>query len=234
MTIALCLDAGDLKSYAGGLTWKDTSGLKSDVTAGGSTDPVFHGDIGRLSAGERWRFSGSGRFTAAANPTVIEQFHKNSAVGTIIAWVKLASAVTQGFIGTNAADATGTKIGFALRTTGGGLLQWFVTNGVPGLAASISGPAVTTGQWIMVSVAINEATPLTTLGADTTFGTSAVAYTTPSAAAATHVFQVGAAGNNTGSLASGSEMGGMLIFDVALTQAQITEIYNESKGRRGL
>lgn len=92
--LQLCLDAGDAASYDGSSqTWTDRSGngysfYRGSGSGADAADPTFNGTSGNQTASEYFSFDGADLFTLnQANPSWVNNAHKNSAQLTIAAWV---------------------------------------------------------------------------------------------------------------------------------------------------
>ncbi len=91
--LQLCLDAGDAASYASGQVWSDVSGNGYHFNRGtgsgaDAADPTFNGTAGNMSSSEFWSFDGGDYFTLGqANPTWVNNLHKDSAKFAMAGWL---------------------------------------------------------------------------------------------------------------------------------------------------
>lgn len=238
--LKLCLDAGDSSSYSGaGQPWLDTSGNGFDFNRGATSgaegsDPTFNGTAGGLSASEFMSFDGGDYFRYdSANETWMHNLHKDNAALTAFFWAY--GAGTDSLCGTN--GNVNTNIGMFLRAaTGTGNIQFQVTNGGAGAALSKTTAALgyTASQWNFVGITYDEAAGAGTINCNGTTEAVSGGYTTPSAANATFTMELGARGNAQSLFAAGGRMGGLAMFDAALSAAQLMSIFNETRGRYGI
>lgn len=236
----LCLDAGDINSYASGQTWKDTSGNGSDFYRGSgsgsdSADPTFQGTPGNLSANEYFSVDGSDEFTfIGANPSWVNNMHKAAQTQTVLMWAYVAStgADSEALI----ADASGGSpgFGFYIRTTAN--LAWVIENGTTNDVQD-SGRAVSTGAWHLLGVAVTNTNGSTTTwqidGSSTTQTNSLAITPSASAAPAPPTIAAGISGY-LGNLTNGSRIGAVMVWSSLLTGTNMTAIYNATKSRYGL
>jgi hypothetical protein len=238
--LRLCLDAGDVNSYASGQKWLDTSGNGYDFFMGvsGSTessDPVFTGVPGALSANEYWACDSDAVFTYdSANETWMNNIHKDGAQFTVLAWIYLTSygaAASQCIFGTlgNAANR-GVQFRVDVST---GLLSLQVGNGTTADSFVSSGAAVGLSGWHLVGVTISENGGASGgqfyLDGAVNGAAFNPGYTSPSASNATFPMQVAAEGNSTRPLGlnGAARIGFLGIWEgTTLSAAQIAAIYN--------
>ena len=239
--LKLCLDAGDVVSYASGQSWLDRSGNGHDFFLGAdgsatATDPTFNGIAGNKSSNEYFSFDGGDYFTYdTTNETWMENIHKDNAIFTICAWVYFAAAGDTGTIFGDRGAAAG-NTGFIFRKAVGDVLAFNVQNaGAAVLALSTVG-TVPTG-WTFAAISFNEATGANgaSLIVNTTEELFTSTYSSPSAGAASFTMQIAAGGNVAGVFVNNARLGGLMAWEgTALTMAQIMTIYQATRGRYGV
>lgn len=238
--LQLCLDAGDAASYTSGKKWLDVSGNGADFHVGSSasttgTEPTFNGTPGADSS--YWGFDGTDYFTYdSSNETWMNNLHKDNAAFTLLMWARFPSVASLRLMGTG--NTSGTDVGVTWGTTAGGLLNHAVLNGA-GSARAFNGTATTTvtaDEWQMLSWSHNEAAGAAgaIIGRNATTETASSTYTSPSSSAATYTMKIGANGQPSGRLPSGSRIGMFLAWSAALTAEQIGQIYTETRSRFGV
>jgi hypothetical protein len=235
--LKLCLDAGDAASYTSGQSWLDRSGGGYDffLGAGGSADgadPTFNGTPGGLSSSEYFSFDGGDNFTYdTTNETWMQNLHKDNAAFWMMAWVYFGGTQC-GIMGTG---ADSTDIGVNVFTDGSRRLRLRVGRGGSNALAEQRSDSISDSTWVLTSVLVNEASSSVVLGVNDNFQSFASAYSSPSASNAAHTMQLGATGNNTNRLKSGSRMAGMMMGEGGvLTTAQVTNFYEATRGRFGV
>lgn len=241
--LKLCLDAGDENSYTSGQKWLDVSGGGYDFYRGAGSssegsDPTFNGSVGGQSSSEYWSFDGGDYFTYdTSNETWMENFHKNNAVITIAAWVYMASIGNlQVIFGNNLTDAL---IGFGFCVNSTGLLRYVVTEGHAGTPSFVDGSlSVPTGQWSFVGLSLTEATGAggAVFQVNGTQETVSSTYSSPSSSSATFTTAIGIAADPPPLyIRNGGRVADLSVWEgVALTAAELTSLYNATKGKFGL
>lgn len=239
--LQLCLDAGDAASYDPAVqttNWLDTSGNGYDFFRGvdGSataTDPTFNGNAGGKSSAEYWSFDGGDNFRYdTTNEAWMDALHKDSAAFTLAAWVYPGSAASQSLFGTSGSSASSIGIAwFANASNGNGNLT--IANGTGTFARSLTqNVGVVASAWQFLAVSVDEGASVGfhfrngTKGAD-----ASVSYTTPSASAATRTAEIAATGNGTGPMTNTSRMAMLSGWSRALSAAELTAIFNATRGR---
>jgi hypothetical protein len=236
--LKLCLDAGDANSYGGsGQPWLDRSGNGYDFNRGTTSgaeasDPTFNGSAGALSSAEYWSFDGGDLFTYdSANETWMNNLHKDGAAFTFCGWHNIANnvGVTNGLFGTRSTSAGNTGVLNFIGPAADLQYVFRVQNAgtqVLNLATSWTGSL---GQWTFHAVSHDESTGNGFIQIDGTANAVSGTNSSPSAGAASHTLQLGAAGNSFIPLSSGSLMAFCAFWEgVALTEAQVLAIYNAS------
>jgi hypothetical protein len=235
--LKLCLDAGDAISYTSGQTWADRSGngydfVRGTTSASQATDPTFNGSAGGKSSSEYWSFDGGDYFTLGqANPTWINNIHKNNAQFTLACWVYLGSSGTGVFCGDYIATGSPMFNWYASSLT---KLSIAVSDGSSFVFDQTMSATISTGVWTFVAVTLNEAANTMTLQVDGTQETFACTYSGPSASNAGNILKIGADGDGAFPLVSGSRLHSFMAWEgTALSAAQILSLYDATKLRFG-
>lgn len=246
--LKLSLDVGSGGSYAGGQSWLDESGNANHfflgaTNSGESTDPTFNGTAGRASGSEFWSLDGGDYFRfSAANPTWVENIHKDGAKFTYIAVLQFngvpSAGVSRGVLGTLGND--GTKVGHQFQVTDLGAIRfqnW--NNSTQCLSALTADGVVSQSAWHFLAVSIDE-----NAGASGGFfyldGAQVGAafdpsYTTPSAAASAYTMELGGVGNGQRLLTNTDRIAIAAAWEgVALNTTQLNQIFQALRGRFGI
>lgn len=239
----LCLDAGDALSYTSGQTFDDRGAGGYDFMFGSETgspstgdEPTFTGSAGDLAA---YMAMGGNDFFRyqTTNEAWMNALHQDSALFTIIVGHYLkASTGQQGLVGTirDGSNAPGVRLQF----TSNEKLLFVVKRGGGDALLATADDASTTDAWHVSAVSIDEATgsgagllwqdgAALDVSAASSFDAT---YTSPSASDATDTMEVGAAGNGTIPLVSGSRVGFAAVIGAALNESQLNAIYSELVG----
>lgn len=244
--LKLCLDAGDSASYDPAIQtnkWLDTSGNGFDFFRGSGTgsdteDPTFNGSAGNLSINEYWSFDGGDYFTYdTTNETWMNNLHKN--------WVQVSALIIgefpntanpQAWFGTNG-DAGSTRVGARFQINGSEVIQYAINNGSTAAQIVVNGGTLNPiGSTVIVGFNYNESTSISNVQCNGVGASETVtAITFPSASNATYTMQIGASGNAQRPLANTAKLYCIAIWEgTALTETNLTDLYNEIKGRFGL
>lgn len=235
--LQVCLDAGDASSYTSGTQWRDRSGNAYDFDFGATTAaPTFNGVAGTLSSAEYMSLDGGDYFTyEAANPAWVDTLHKDNATWTFAAWVYPAvlSAV-QRFSGTGQGAMAGT--GVEVGCNGSGALMASVRAGGSNALNTTTGGTLSTGAWQFVAWSLNEAGGGTGLNIalNGTITNASATYSSPSAAAAGQILQVGACGNNALRVEAGFRMAQVAWWSRALSSPELNLLFQATRGRFGV
>ncbi|MEZ2329972.1 hypothetical protein AB6802_09625 [Mesorhizobium sp. RCC_202] len=235
----LILDAGDAASYASGQSWNDTSGNNYHFILGATnsaeaSDPTFNGNAGRLSANEFWNFDGADYFTLGqANPTWVNNLHKDGAQFAMCAWLQFASLNDSNLIFGTLGNS-GANVGIRFRGNVSGKL-----NMVPGSSQTQfnSTLSYSIGIWQFVALSINEnggasAGIWRCNGTSETFNPN---YSGPSASNANSTAQIGAQGAATTPFPNGTKLGMLAAFEGAvISDASLAAIYAATRRRYGV
>lgn len=236
--LELCLDAGDLNSYASGQTWEDVSGngydfLRGTTSSSQSNDPTFNGTPGDQSSSEYWSFDGGDYFTLGqANPTWVNNVHKNNATVTFASWIYLGSTGDGTFCGTYS-GGVGTP-SFTWYPSSANKLGFSAGNGTDLVIDVRTVATIGSSAWAFVAVSIDEAGNSAILQINATQENFAGAYASPSSSNAGATIKIGADGDTTFPLDSGSRMGGFMAWSTALSAVQLTAVYDATRGKFGL
>lgn len=233
----LCLDAGDLNSYASGTVWKDVSGNGCDFNFGGGTAaPVFNGIPGALTRDEFFSFSGSQYFSlAGSNPSWMNALHMDNATFSLITWLYVGGHAATGHLcGTSGSNNA--NVGVEINITTNPFLS-IIGRGAIATATinqSLSSATVPVGAWTFGAMSLNEATGVNGIGYrvdNLAFQNKPSTYATPSSAPATYPMQIGSSGSGGAPLQAGTRLGGFAMFNTALADAAINEIRLRTLGR---
>lgn len=238
--LKLALDAGDIASWPGsGASWLDTSGGGYDFWLGSSgssesSDPTFNGTPGDLS-GEYWSTDGGDYFTYDNTTEAwINAMHHAAAQFTIIGWVNMSNVTSRRLAGNRSSTS---QDGFALLVGASGNLTINISNGAGNIYSGASTAACATSQWTMFACSLDFVNGTGWIGFDAAPDAVSPSFSgSPSAGAASNALRLFAIGGSTSSLpASGSAIGMAAMWQgVALTDTQIANIFNATKGRYGL
>lgn len=241
--LKLALDAGDADSYTGtGQSWLDRAGNGYDFFRGANNtattdDPSFNGTAGRLSSGEYWSFDGGDYFTYdGANEAWMNNLHKAGARFTLAFWSYLPlGTATQSYCGTQGSSETNT--GISLRPRGSaGNNRFVIRVGNAGAAVASFGMGDSLwDQWALNAISI-DATAGTYVGFINGVAESgSLAYSSPATGNANSTMQIGARGGAQTILASGARFGMFMGWEgAALTQGQLTALFDATRGRFGV
>lgn len=233
--LQLCLDAGDAASYPGsGQKWLDRAQgydffLGPDGTVTG-TDPTFTGTAGDLKDTTYWALDGTQYFRYdSANEVWMESFHKAGAELTIVLWLQMgALGAGTAICGTQGATAGGT--GFSFIMLPANQLQFQVINvGVNVLAIATDSPARTfaANEWAFIAVSVDESAgangAILQLNGGQQVWTST--YVSPAAGNASFSMEIGARGNANLPLPNLSRIGATMMWNRALSAAELMSIY---------
>ncbi len=239
--LKVCLDAGDSASYDPGVQtakWLDTSGNGQDFYrgssgAGDAAEPTFNGSAGGLSSAEYFSSDGGDYFLYdTTNETWMDDMHKNNAVWSCFLVVQPSAAATlhRWFATRAAGPSSGVNMNFTVGN------KWFlnVQNG-GSIVLNLTSTASTTTGWNIVGFSITEATPAEAMLINGTTETFSSAYSSPSAAAAGATMTLDALGGGGSPNPSGNRIACMAFWGgTALTTTNLTDIYDQIKGRFGL
>ncbi len=232
--LQLCLDAGDENSYTSGQVWNDRSGNAYNFNRGSSSgaegsDPTFNGTAGQLSGNEFWSFDGGDYFTLGqANPTSINNLHKNNAVFALAAWIRV-SALDNSLFG------TGPFPGILWLIRPAGVLRVNVQNGSGTVVNMDSVAAVGTNAWTFIASVINEAAGTGLAQINSTQEVKSVSYSSPSSSNAPDAVKIGAEADNDFPLPNGSRIAMFNAWEGTIpTAANLLAFYNLTRGRFGV
>jgi hypothetical protein len=241
--LKLCLDASDINSYSGaGQSWLDTSGngydfFRGTTSAAQATDPTFNGVAGGQSSSEYWSFDGGDFFTYdTSNETWMNNLHKNSAIFSIIAWLRPASFSDDHVLFTTL-GSTATDTGAMIYVGESAFPFLFIANGGSEVLLESSPTALTSGAWNFVGISLNEATGAAGIqwNANGTAATDTSTYTSPSASNASITANIGGLSGLGGIFPNGSRLAMLAMWEgVALTAQNLTDFYSLTKSKFGL
>lgn len=224
------LDAGDSTSYPGsGSTWTDLSGAGHHATITGAS---FNGVAGGHSADEYFSFDGNGDKMVWAANTFIDNLGKNNA-GPITALY-----VIQWSGGASGSEAllytiAGTE-GVALRRVPSNQLNWRVGDAGGVVFSRTATQTITANSWVGIS-----GFTYTESSGDGLFYTQGVddvisgAYSGPPTTGPDSDLHLGEAADGLDDLHSGTKLAGVMIWQSALTAANMDAIQNALALRYG-
>jgi hypothetical protein len=239
-SLNVCVDAGDLSSYASGQQWSDTSGGGNHFNRGtgsgsDAADPTFNGTPGGLSAGEHWSFDGGDYFTSAGSPTYAEPWHKNNATWTVACWVYPGSiGAVQCLFATVGTLSNAVGVRFQIAASGNAQVQVRNTSGAMSIPGS-SYTGLSAATWQMAWVSINEASGTGgAIGVNDGFGTFDPTYSSPSSNAPQSAPRIGVNSSTGDPMSSGSRIAGVMGWSRALSTAELDSVYQATRGRFGV
>ena len=231
-----CFDAGDIQSYrANDQIIEDTSPLRFHdfyVGADGSvtaTDPTFHGVAGALTGEEYFTLDGGDffRLAAAANPTWVQNLHKNNAKFTAAFWVYFNTS-------TGVISLFGTR-GVATANTG---MMIYKGAGVQNMALQVQNAGasafgggtgfgtVANGRWNFVMMSMDEANSLIRWLTNWSYEIYSASYSSPSSGNASFLAEVGASGNGVTPFESGGRIAVAAMWEgSALSNVAMWDLY---------
>jgi hypothetical protein len=236
----LCLDAGSATSYDGSSqNFVDLTANGNDFYLGSSgtpttDDPTFNGTSGNLSSSEYFQTDGGDVMDLqGANPTWVDNMHKNGATWTALFWVYIVNP--PGSTNYSLWGTSGGTNGIRVVLNDADKYQFLVDTG----HLNTSSPSVAAGYagWNLVGWSIDEnggaaASFFYRNGVETTFNS---AFSSPSAAAATAKLELFGHGNSASTLCyTGTRIASAQFFDTNLTAANVDTIWATQKGRFGL
>jgi len=238
-TFQMCLDAGDAASYSGtGQSWSDRATdmhfQRGTSSGGDAADPTFNGSAGGLSSSEYWSFDG-GDYFMRGNSTWMQNLHKDNALFTLMAWLYRVEAAAYSILGNMSGDAGG-NIGCRWGPGGTGAVSFFQRNGSAQQTVYASTATAPHAAWTFAALSMNEAggAGASFMQIDDAVETFNGAYTSPTASNASFDMNIGARGNGSSPLASGSRMAMVLAWTTALSQAQVESFHALTRGRFGV
>ena len=245
-----CLDAGARASYGGsGQTWLDLTTNNADFYLGpdgtsSAEDPTFNGVAGGLSSDEYFSVDGGDYFRiVGSNPSWIDNLHKDNAQFTILSWIYPGSATDNCQIfGTRGEGNSNVGVDHYLSHFQIVLLHernvgLAVGDGLGNLVMSAFDLDWSGTAWQMTGVSVDEAAGASGsfLFKDTTTFAFDGTYSSPSSSAATYAAEILGAGNAQFPAVSGTRIAMFAIWEgTALSTTDISDIYNDTKGRFGL
>jgi len=242
--LKLCLDAGDAASYSGsGQVWADTSGGGYDFNRGtgsgsDSADPTFNGVAGNQSSSEYFGYDGGDYFTLGqTNPSWANSFHKAGAKLTIAGvfyWSSMDNINKNSLIGDDGASGVGFSFG-----SSGSLLRHVsvgIAVGVTFVYTKISSGACNDNSWNFYALSMDMDTGVVIFsinGANEAY-TSQSFSGTPSSSAAAYALRIGDLGDGSNIENTGNRVGEVAMWDRALSQTELTALFNTIRGRFGI
>lgn len=239
--IELCLDAGHYRSWRGetGNVWQDIS-RESElnfgngyVVGGGSEAPTFNGVPGGMSAEEYFSFDGDDQFTRNAGSVFTNSLHKDGALFSCVALVYGSGAGSNSIFGNN--NTVATNVGCLFRADSStGTLLFSISNGSTNQNTTSINMGYVAGKWQMVGVTVDEAAGAGDFMVNETFVAHTKTYTSPSAASATFLMDIGARGSGGSNFPAGGRMAKFAFFRKRLAREELTMIFNAIRGSYGI
>ena len=236
--LQLCLDAGDAASYTSGQVWTDRSGNGYNFNRGSGSgsdaaDPTFNGAAGGDSSSEYWSFDGSDYFTLGqANPTWVNNIHKNNAAATLACWLYPTGA------GILMGDYSTTAPMFEFYITSASKLSFYVNDGTAGPSGDVvelhMSASIPLNQWVFAAISIDEAAGSFILQTNATQETLSATYNGPSSSNANNIVKICADGDAVNAVPSGTRLNGYMAWNAALSGADLNAIYAAQKAKFGL
>ncbi len=244
--LKICLDAGDAASYPGtGTKWLDTSGNGYDFNFGdgvtSTTYPTFNGTAGKLSSAEYFSFDGGDYFSYdSANEAWMNTLNNDGAVWSYLAiFYAVTLSSSNNLIATSGSSNYGIRAGSV----------WTDPPGVVELSLSVSSPAATwfftpdsgnsinNNAWNVLGLGVSEnggvgASAFISKNGTATYDGS---YSTGASAEVPGAFTIGARASHDSALTSGTRLACLAVWQgTALTATNLSDIYDEIRGRFGL
>lgn len=242
--LKVCLDATDKLSItsASPTKWLDRSGNGYDFNFGSGSgadaaDPTFVGRPGGNSSGEYLSFDGGDYLTYdSANETAFEALHKDSAIWGACGWLYAGSTGWRSLFGTSDSSFSirGVQVAFSSLTT----FTVRVGNSTAPVGTSfdrVSVVASILNNWAFWGFGIDEPANSYRENINGVAASIACTYNAPSAVAAKHVLQIGAAGNAENPMKAGDRMACTALWQgYAPTAADLAAIFSATRGRFGV
>lgn len=240
--LQICLDASDAASYDGSSqTWVDRSGnaysfYRGTGSGSDAADPTFNGSSGGGSSAEYFSFDGADLFTLnQANPTWVNDVHKNSGQVTVCAWVWINSTTgNNGIIGTYA-DSPGPAWDLFVQSDNKLVFQ------VWGTAAQqvqiLTTATVSEDQWVFVAVSYNEATGSHFFRINSTNENKSGTAASPAATNTSVTLRVACGGDPADGgveIESGGRMNSIEVWNRALSGTEVTDFFEATRARFGV
>jgi hypothetical protein len=241
--LVLCLDAGDAASYDGSSqTWTDVSGqgnsfFRGSTSASQASDPTFNGSAGSQSASAYFSFDGGDWLTESSAHTFADSWHKNNAVWTfVMVFYRVSDAAHAIFYNS---DGT-TEHGVGIQIAGSDQAPFVNAFNGSGSAALSLNPsaalALTKNAWNFYAVALNEATGANgaTVRVNGNSESLTSTYSSPSSTNPTRATLIGATGDTSLPLPSGSRLAAVAAWNTRLTDTNLENLYTLLKAKYSL
>jgi hypothetical protein len=226
--LQLCLDAGDIASYASGTTWNDTATTNNfflGIDATAANDPTFTGTAGNLKDSTYWLMTGTSLFRlATANPAWVDNIHKDSARFTLACWVYIPALATLTMLAGDDQGGNPTDIGFFWDVNSSNQMVFQADNGIAG-AGQWASTAVATVGWNFLAISLDEGSGNGLWQLNATSETFSATYTTPSAATATRTVEIGACGNTVFPMPVNTRVGAFMGWSRNLSATELMNLY---------
>lgn len=242
--LKLVLDPGWGLSYPGGQYVVNPIGgdhfTLGDTGAAESSDPAFNGVPGRETKEEYFSCDGGDWLTVTANPSWVQNLHKDLAKFTLAVWTNPNDlSVQQNMLGTAGATGGGrTGIYFGFVITSGNLFFSCYNTNTQVFSGSSSTNAALLNQWALYMFSFEEGVSRrfsrgSASGYVTSTGTST--YTSPATGNAQSALQYGARGGGVEPMLAGALLGPCWIWEGrALTDTELQALFSATRGRLGV
>ena len=201
--LKLALDAGDINSYDGSSqTWIDTSSAPNasefhlgESTGADGNDATFTGGAGGIS--DEYFSTNATTYLkyGASNESWMENYHKNSAIGTIFVAGYVPGSGSGDRLQFGTCSTNGGQVGFVYHVTGGGTVSFGPHNGIGGIPILPAGGGVASlggfgPGWFIAASTFNEATSTFEHFLNGVWDTKSDTYDTPSSASASDTMTI--------------------------------------------
>lgn len=229
--------ANIVSSPADSASQTDYDFYRGTTSSSETSDPTFNGTAGANSDVEYFSFDGGDLFTlAGSNTTFINSLHKDNAVFTWYGFLQYGSTATNsGIFGTISAALT--NIGISVYLDASGNLVFNQGDGTnSNIIKTTSTIPVSANTKAFIALSYNEATGVGLFysnGASKVTESFLQAYTSPSSGAAAGKLSFLAGGASFRKATNNSKCWRSGMFNVALTDTQLTTLFNLYKSKIG-
>lgn len=245
--LQLCLDAGDAASYTSGQTFTDLSGNANHYYRGtgsgsDSGDGTFNGVAGARSSAEYFSSDGGDNFAPTAAHTYAANWHKDNAEFSLTAWVWVPAGVASPpgyplFSTRGAATATDRGVSVqlsGLASTGRVGINYGNGSSVQQLNPPTNDTIIEAG-WMFLAVSFDEGSGASFARMNGTVELfSSDSYISPTASAAADSPVIWQTASTPVVAPNGARLANIAMWSRALTQAEVTSLYDSTKAKFGL
>lgn len=242
--LQLCLDVGDVNSYAGtGQQWSDVSGQGNHYNRGATSsaeasDPTFNGTAGDPSESTYWSFDGADYFSPANTPTWDDNLHKANGAATFLAvWMRTTAVPGSSTIFANADIVSGNAQNGVIfeATNGSPRLRIDSTNTSGSGEIQVAPPANNVSARNRPSIAISSYNLATPGGTNQIDGVQAAAGSLVNSTNTTNPSstpKIGIQGSGTGRpMVAGDRLYCVAVWNTRLTDTQMNNLRAELRAR---